>query len=313
MTSFRIPKFIVMTFGVLLLCAGGAAAQEWRGQGRVAGKVTDEGGVPLESVVVTATLPSSGNRGPNPNKTNAKGEWSLGGISRGAWALDFSKEGYETLSISVPVSEGSRIPAMVLMLKKKAVVVDPNVAIREDMLKAAALMEAKKFAEARVIYQRLLEQYPTVRQFRPLIARTYHEEGNAAKAIEALRAAVAADPDNVEVTLLLGNMLVEAGQGDEGRKILASIDDSKVTDPTVYLNLGIGMINERKPADAIAWFDRVIARFPAHPDAYYYRGISYLSLQKPAEAKADLQKYVSIAPADAPELATARKILETIK
>lgn len=313
MTSFRIPKLILMTCGVLFVCAGAAVAQEWRGQGRVAGKVTDEAGVPLEGVVVTATLPSSDNRGPSSNKTNAKGEWSVGGISRGTWALDFSKEGYETLSISVPVNEGSRIPAMALTLKKKAVVVDPNVVIKEDMLKAAALMEAKKFAEAREIYERLLEQYPTVRQFRPLIARTYHEEGNPAKAIEALRAAMAADPDNVEVTLLLGNMLVETGQGDEGRTILASIDDSKVTDPTVYLNLGIGMINERKQAEAIVWFDRVIARFPAHPDAYYYRGITYLSLQKTAEAKADLQKFIAIAPADAPELATAKKILETIK
>ena len=313
MSSSRIPTFAILTLSVLLWSSSTAFAQEWRGQGRVAGKVTDEGGAPLEGVVVTAALPSSQNRGPSPLKTNAKGEWSLGGISRGAWALDFSKEGYETLSISVPVSEGARIPPVVLALKKKAVVVDPNIAIKEDLVKAAALLDAKQFAEARAIYERLAAQYPTVKQFRPLIARTYHEEGNSAKAIESLRQAVAADPDNVEVTLLLGNMLIEDGQDDEGRKVLASIDDAKVTDPTVYLNIGIAMINKREQAEAITWFDKVIARFPADPDAYYYRGISYLSLQKPAEAKADLQKYVSIAPADAPELATARKILETIK
>jgi tetratricopeptide (TPR) repeat protein len=313
MSSSRIPAVTLFLLSVVLLSTGAALAQEWRGQGRVAGKVTDESGVPLEGVVITAVLPSSENRGPSPLKTNAKGEWSLGGISRGAWALDFSKEGYETLSISVPVSEGTRIPAMVLALKKKAVVVDPNVAIKEDLVKAAALLDAKQFAEARAIYERLAAQYPQVTQFRPLIARTYHEEGNSAKAIEALREAVAADPDNVEVRLLLGNILIEAGQDDEGHKVLASVDDAKVTDPTVYLNLGIAMINERKHAEAITWFDKVIARFPADPDAYYYRGISYLSLQKPAEAKADLQKYVSIAPADAPELVTAKKILETIK
>lgn len=313
MSSLRIHILAILTLSVLLWSGGAALAQEWRGQGRVAGKVTDESGVPLEGVVVTAALPSSQNRGPGPLKTNAKGEWSLGGISRGAWALDFSKEGYETLSISVPVSEGTRIPPMVLALKKKAVVVDPNIAIKEDLVKAAAFLEAKQFAEARAIYERLAAQYPQVKQFRPLIARTYHEEGNPAKAIESLREAVAADPDNVEVMLLLGNMLIEAGQDDEGRKILGSIDDTKVKDPTVFLNLGLAMINERKQAEAIAWFDRVIARFPDDPDAYYYRGISYLSLQKPAEAKTDLQKYVSIAPAGAPELVTAKKILETIK
>jgi hypothetical protein len=38
-----------------------------------------------------------------------------------------------------------------------------------------------------------------------------------------------------------------------------------------------------------------------------------VSLGKPAEAKADLQKYLSIAPADAPERPTAEKILESIR
>jgi tetratricopeptide (TPR) repeat protein len=290
-----------------------ASAQEWRGQGRLAGKVTDEGGAPIEGVTITATLPSSDNRGPKPLSTNAKGEWSLGGISRGQWALDFSKDGYETRSVSVPVTEGVRIPPMAVALKKTVVVVDPNIAIKDEMVKAAALMEAKKFADARAIYERLAEQYPTVRQFRPLIARTYHEEGNPAKAIESLRLAHAADPENVEVTLLLGNALMASGQTDEGRKVLSAIDDSKVSEPAVFLNLGIGMINERKHAEAIVWFDRTIARFPAHADAYYYRGISHLALQKTAEAKADLIKFIAIAPPDAPELATAKKILDTIK
>lgn len=313
MSSSRIPAFAILTFIFLLWSADAAVAQEWRGQGRMAGKVADENGAPLEGVVITATLPSSENRGPAPVKSNAKGEWSLGGIGRGNWALDLSKEGYQTRSISVPVSESARILGMAITLTKVVVVVDPNVVIKEELIKAAGFIQAKQFAEARAVYERLAAEYPTVKQFRPLIARTYHEEGNSAKAIESLRLAVAADPENVEVTLLLGNMLIEAGQGDEGRKVLAAIDDAKVTDPAVYLNIGIGMINERKHAEAITWFDKVIARFPADPDAYYYRGISYLSLQKPVEAKADLLKYISIAPADAPELATAKKILETIK
>jgi len=91
------------------------------------------------------------------------------------------------------------------------------------------------------------------------------------------------------------------------------VDDARVADPAVFLNIGIGLINDKKQADAVTWFDKAIARFPQYPDGYYYRGISYLSLGKTAEAKIDLQKYVTIAPADAPELATAKKILETIK
>ncbi|NQW04639.1 MAG: tetratricopeptide repeat protein [Acidobacteria bacterium] len=288
-------------------------AQEWRGQGRLAGKVVDESGAPLEGVAIKVTLPSSEHRGPDDRTSNGKGDWSVGGIAGGNWALDFIKDGYETRSISVAVTEGRRMPGMSIMLKKAVVVVDPNVVIREELIKAEGLIDTKQFAEARVIYERLAGEYPQVKQFLPLIARTYHSEGNQAKAIETLRSAVQADPDNVEVTLLLGNMLMDAGQAEEGRAVLASIDDDEVTDSTVYLNLGIGMINEKKYAEAITWFDRVIARFPEQPDAYYYRGLSYLSVQKQTEAKADLEKFVAIAPADAPELATARTILASIK
>jgi tetratricopeptide (TPR) repeat protein len=152
-----------------------------------------------------------------------------------------------------------------------------------------------------------------VPQFQPLIARTYYGEGNKALAIEHLRKAAAMDPDNVEVQLLLGNILIEEGKAEEGRRILESVDDSKVKDPVVYLNVGIGMINQGKHADAIPWFDKAITRFPDRADAYYYRGISYLALGKSVEAKADLEKFVAIAPPDAPELPMAKKILEGMK
>ncbi|MEX2661434.1 MAG: tetratricopeptide repeat protein, partial [Vicinamibacterales bacterium] len=291
----------------IFVSVSGAVAQEWRGMGRVGGFVLDEDtGQPLEGVVVKANLPTSGNRGPGESKSKKNGEWAVGGLARGEWALDFSKEGYETRSISIRVSEMGRIPPMEVKLKKKPPpVVDPNVVIKEQLTQAAAMMNAKQFADARKIYEELAAQYPEVKQFRPLIARTYYGEGNRKAAIEHLRKAVAQDPENLEVKLLLGNTLMEEGQADEARQILESIDDSKVTDPAMFLNAGIALVNERKHAEAVVWFEKAIARFPQHADGYYYRGIANLSLAKTPEAKADLEKYVSMAPADAPELATA--------
>lgn len=299
----------------IFVSVSGAVAQEWRGMGRVGGFVLDEDtGQPLEGVVVKANLPTSGNRGPGESKSKKNGEWAVGGLARGEWALDFSKEGYETRSISIRVSEMGRIPPMEVKLKKKPPpVVDPNVVIKEQLTQAAAMMNAKQFADARKIYEELAAQYPEVKQFRPLIARTYYGEGNRKAAIEHLRKAVAQDPENLEVKLLLGNTLMEEGQADEARQILESIDDSKVTDPAMFLNAGIALVNERKHAEAVVWFEKAIARFPQHADGYYYRGIANLSLAKTPEAKADLEKYVSMAPADAPELATAKQILATIK
>jgi tetratricopeptide (TPR) repeat protein len=311
-------RFVKLT-GLMLLAAvlsvASAAAQEWRGMGRAGGKVVDDQtGQPIEGVSVKAVMPRSANRGPADSKSNSKGEWAVGGVASGEWALDFTKDGYETRSISVGISEGGNRRPMEIRLKKKAAPPpDANAAIKSRLIEAAAKMEAKEYAAARAIYEDLAVQHPQVKQFRPLIARTYHGEGNKAAAIEQLRKAVADDPENLEVKMLLGTTLMEDGKNDEARQILASVDEAKVTDPAVFLNIGIGLINDKKQADALAWFDKAIARFPQHPDGYYYRGISYLSLGKTAEAKTDLQKYVTIAPPTAPELATAKQILETLK
>ena len=300
---------------VLFLASSAAYAQDWRGLGRVGGKVVDEDtGQPIPGVTVKAMLPRSENRGPDESKSNDKGDWAVGGLASGEWALDFVKEGYETRSISVPVSEGGgRRPMEIKMKKKAAPPPDPNVEIKAKLTEAASLMNAKQFAEARAIYEDLASKHPEVKQFRPLIARTYYGEGNKAAAIEHLRKASAEDPENVEVRMLLGTTLMEEGQAEEARQILASVDESKIADPTVYLNIGIGLINDKKHEESVTWFDKAIKRFPDHADGYYYRGISYITLSKTAEAKADLEKYVSMAPPDAPELATAKQILASMK
>jgi tetratricopeptide (TPR) repeat protein len=296
----------------LVLLPVAAGAQEWRGMGRIAGKVVDDSGKPIADVTVKAMLPSAGNQGPQ-SKSNARGDWTVAGVSRGEWALDFIKEGYETKSVSVSLAEGQRIPAMEIVMTKAAVVADPNVEIKEKLTEASRLMNAKQFAQARAIYEELSTRYPQVTQFRPLIARTYYGEGDKARAIEHLRAAAEKDPENVEVKLLLGNILIEVGKQEEGQQVLASVDESKVKDPTVYLNVGIAMINEGKHADAVTWFEKAIARFPGHADAYYYRGISKLSLGDRPAAKADLEKFLSLAPPDAPEIKMAKQILEGIR
>ena len=139
-------KNLIQMLGLAVLLLVGASelasAQEWRGSGRVGGFVLDDAsGQPLEGVVVKATLATSGNRGPDQGKSKKNGEWAVGGVSRGDWAIDFSKEGYEPRSISVQISEGSRIPPMEIRLKKKAAeAADPNVEIKTQLMAAAELM-----------------------------------------------------------------------------------------------------------------------------------------------------------------------------
>jgi len=298
----------IRTAAIVVLCAASAFAQDWRGMGRLAGKVTDEAGAPIEGAIVKGHRAES--EGGPEAKTNKKGEWTLAGIANGQWDVDIEKPGFEPFRTTIGVVEASMNPPMNVKLKKAPV--DPNAAIRDEVAKAAALVQQQKYAEARAIYEDILKKHPEAYQVEPYIARTYYAEHQLEPAIEHLRNAVAKEPDNAEYKILLAHLLAEKGDAEESRQVIASVDDSKIKDPATLLNIGIGLLNEKKPADALTWFDKTVTRFPDRADAYYYRGITELQLEKTDAAKADLEKFVAMAP-NAPEAATAKGILEKIR
>jgi predicted Zn-dependent protease len=288
------------------------ALAQSRGSGHMHGVVKDESGKPIEGVQVKAV--KAGENDAFTGKTNKKGDWAINGIASGQWNVDFVKDGYETRSLTVPVSESASMPPMNIELKTKAPApVDPNVEIRGELQKAAPLMEAGKYAEARATYESLLQKYPDTWQIEPLIARTYAGEKKPDEAIAHLQKALAHDPDNVDVKLVMASVLSDQGKTDEAAKYLERIDMTKVKDPVVFLNQGITLINEGKAADALPIFNKVIEAFPTDPEGYYYRGRAELAMSKFPEAKADLQKFVAMPGADASQVEQAKKILEQLK
>jgi predicted Zn-dependent protease len=296
---------------VLALVLAAPAWAQSRGAGHMAGVVKDESGSPVEGVQVKAV--KAGEKDVFTDKTNKKGEWALNGLASGQWNLDFSKDGYDTRQLTVPFSETSRVPPMNVAIKKAAVKVDPNAEIRGELEKAAPLMEAGKFAEARAIYEPLLAKYPQAWQIEPLIARTYAGENKLDEAASHLQTALQHDPNNLELKLLMASVLTRQGKTAEVQALLDEIDMSKVTDPVVFLNQGINLINKGKASEAQPIFEKVVAAFPKNPDGYYYRARCELALGKFPEAKADLQKFVAMPGADAAQVEEAKKILEQMK
>lgn len=276
--------------------------------GRLSGVVTDESGTQVEGAIVKGHRAES--QGGPEVKTNKKGEWTLAGIANGQWDIDIEKPGLQPFRTTVSVAESSMNPPMNVKLKKAAA--DPNVQIRGDLEKAAALMQQQKYADARTIYEDILKKYPEAYQVEPYIARTYYAEHQIDPAIEHLRNALAKNPDNADIKILLANLLNEKENTNESRQLIASVDDSKIKDPATLLNVGIGLLNQKKPEEALTWFDKTVTRFPERADAYYYRGATELQLEKTDLAKADLEKFVAMAP-NASEAATAKGILEKIR
>ncbi len=308
MVRLRLRIFVLVA-AALVLASAAAQAQDWRGMGRLAGTVTDEAGHPLEGVTVKLVLPAV--KEGTTVKTDKKGEWVAAGVASGDWQIDFSKPGFEPRNLSAGVSELSHTPPMTIVMKKAKPT--PNEEIRDELLKAAALLKEDKYADARAIYEGIMDKYPQVHQMLPLIARTYEGEKNYPKAIETLQLAIKAEPENVQLKLLLASVYGQNGQFAESKQVIDAVDASKITDPTLLLNIGISMLNQKQPDDAMVYFDKTVSRFPDFPDGYYYRGITNLQLEHNDAAKADLEKYIQIAPTNAPEVTTAKKMLDMLK
>jgi thioredoxin-like negative regulator of GroEL len=302
MKKLSIPAIIL----ACVLAALSAAAQP-RGNGRIEGKVEDDKGQPAADVVIRATL--TGQPNVVSGKTNNKGEWRLNNLAAGDWVVEFQKEGFEPNRINVTLGPNERKPPITVALARP---VDPSVDIQEQAKKAIEFAQAGKFADARKVYEDLLAKYPTI-QIHPFIARTYAAEKNFDKAIEHAKLGLTSEPDSVDTQLLLADVYMEKGDKDEALKVLGTVDMTKAPDPVSFINASITLINDQKPDEAIAMLSKVIAQWPQQAEPYYYRGRGYIAAKKMPEAKADLEKYVSVARPDAPQLADAKKLLEQLK
>jgi predicted Zn-dependent protease len=304
-------KLTFIAFIVASLCVASIAAAQLRGEGRISGKVVDEQGQPLPDVQVKGS--KVGEVQPMTAKTNNKGEWALNGIAPGQWNLEFTKEGYESAKTTITLEDSGQSPSIDLKMAKAVPKVDPNAEIQAEVKRAAALMEGQKFADARKVYEDLLAKYPDVHQLHRFIASSYIGEKNNAKAIEHLKMVLEKEPTNVEMKLITGDLMLESGDKAEGLAMLQSVDMAQVKDPSSIINGAITMINDGKTDEALALLDNVGKQFPDRADVHYYRGRAYVAAKKLPEAKAALEKFVSMAPPDARELADAKKILEQLK
>ena len=307
MKPFRIA--LILAFATLI--ASSALAQT-RGTSRIAGKAVDEKGQPLADVVVKAQ--KIGMTDVIDGKSNGKGEWMIRNIAGGEWRLEFSKEGYATQEGKVTVPDDGASPGVtVTMVKPAAPAEDPTVAINAEIKRAHAIGQSGDTAGARKIYEDLAAKHPTVYQFPFFIATTYAAEKNFEKALEYIKQAAEKDPTSVDVKLLQAEIMMELGQKAEAKAMLDSIDMTKVKDPYPFINSAINMVNDGKPAEAVDALTKLLVHFPTNASIYYYRGRANIAASKVDEGKADLEKFIGMAPPEsAKEVAEAKKILEQI-
>ena len=304
-----VHRFVLVVAALTL--AGPVLAQDWKGMGRLEGRVLDSDGKPLPDVTVKMNLPSRG--GGTTIKTDKKGHWAIGGIASGAWEVDLAAPGYAVKKITINLpSESARVAPVDVKLDKAAPT-GPPPEVREALEKGDAAFKEGRFADARAEYEKLLAMRPDLANtlYRQ-IAFTYSREGNYAKSVEYLDKLVQSDPADTNLKLLAAQEALRGGLLDKGLELLKGIDDSSIKEPEVFYNVAALLLNAQKPEEAIRYLTKAVTVDPAYVDGYFQRGLAYLGLQKTAEAKADFQKVVELAPAG-PQAETAKKALQQLK
>ena len=311
-----------MVLGIVFL-ASAASAQDWKGNGRMSGKVVDEQNRALEGVKVVASLGDFA--GVAEVKTDKRGDWSLDGLAEGGWHVTFEKEKDEPAQATVEIDEGGGSSSVRTKMK---LAFDPNAFIQAEVKKAEALMAQKKFADARGVFQGILAKVPAPELTGPMqfnLAQTYYAEGNLDKTIECLKASLAAAPADVQTKLMLANVLVARPSFDEASQVLGTIDEAAITEPQIYLNFAVAYVKAQKPEGALSHLDKAVARFPNTPlvlllprhgidrDPQHQEGPEGLPPApiSPAKIKADLEKYLQVSPTG-PEAEQVKKLLEQI-
>lgn len=301
----------------VLVPAASSTAQEWRGKGRLEGRVSDLEGKPLEAV--TVKLRYKGGEGGPDLKTDKKGRWTVLGLRNGEWRITVEKDGFIPGDIVVTVSEILRAnPLDYRMEPVPAATPDTATTsglppeVVEAVTAGNTALEEKRWTDARVAFEKALPAVPDNVGLLMALARSYSGEGNTEKAVETLRTVTGKEPGNNGAWLLLSSMLLEKGKLEEGKAALEKVPKEAITDPNIYVNVGVLYMNQKKNAEAEEYFTRVVEMAPAAGDGYYYRGLARISQQKNAEAKADLTKFLEVAP-NAPEAAEVKQLLGALK
>jgi tetratricopeptide (TPR) repeat protein len=288
------------------------SAQDWKGNGRLAGKVVDAGGKPVANAVVKLRLVQAGNTGLDV-RTDRNGEFSALSLRGGTWNIDVEAPGFivKKTSVALPAGEG-RLPPIAITLAQDATVAQQK-ELQTLLASGDELYKQGKYAEARAEYRKVLAARPDLVMVHRSIALTYGRERDYPNALTELDAVLAKDPSDTQLLQLAMDGALQSGDAQRAAQYLSRIDLATVTDPTGIVDLAITSLNKNQPALAQQALDRVVAKFPQAADPYYYRALAELQLQQLDKAKADLEKYLPLAPPDSKEARQAREMLDRLK
>ncbi|NJL58347.1 MAG: tetratricopeptide repeat protein, partial [Desulfobacteraceae bacterium] len=150
--------------------------------------------------------------------------------------------------------------------------------IETALKQAFELHQAGKFAEAKIIYDKILDKYPSHADTLHLRGVLAHQTDDNEKAIALIREAIRLAPNNASYYSNLGAALQVSDRYDEAIEVYRKAVELSPTHIEAWLNMGGVLKILKKYEDAISCLQKVLDIQPNHPEAYSSLGLSYRAL-----------------------------------
>jgi len=297
-------------FLAVLLLAASLFSQDWTGQGRQIGFVTDEEGKPLQGVKVKLFFVKTETG--FETLTDAEGKWVAIGIKGGTWYIDFELPGYLTKKIVTQVKDYRAQNPQIEVKLVKAAGLTVTDEVKEDYLKGNKLFEEGKYGEAIGVYEGILAKFPDAYVIYLNIGNSYFQLEKYDQAESAFQKVLEKDAQDVHALLGIGNCYVNRGDSEKALEWYSKIEFEKIDDPTVLYNVGTILYKHGKPADALNYYKKAVEIQEDFLDARYQLAMVYLGLGNNAEALAEFENYLKHDP-DSERASQVKGFIEYLK
>jgi Tfp pilus assembly protein PilF len=126
----------------------------------------------------------------------------------------------------------------------------------------------------------------------------YLKKADSSQAIEALRSALAADPDFAEAHHYLGIAFSTTGKWGEANREFAAALQKRPSDPEIHFNYGVSLIRQGDLQGAIREFSSVIAITPRHPQAHCWLADALSRVGDKARSQSELEVARELGPCE---------------
>jgi protein O-GlcNAc transferase len=126
-----------------------------------------------------------------------------------------------------------------------------------------------------------------------------HRQGDLAAAERIYREALQSDPNHFDATHMLGVVLLQRGQTEQGVVLVRRAIALNGRIASAHNNLGKGLLDLKRPKDALPCFERAVALDPKFVEAHISRAGVLVGLRRAEEALASYRSAVALRPDNA--------------